>query len=235
VADVSSESTAETDGLYVIVAAYGEETLIGPTVAGLRRHFRNVVVVDDGSTDRTAERGLLAGAVVLRHPVNLGQGAALQTGIDYALSQGAAFIATFDADGQHRPEDLSLMLETLVNERCDIVLGSRFLGRTEGMPASRALLLKAAVAFTRATTGLALTDAHNGLRLLTAESARRIRIRQNRMAHASEILDEVARLRLRHREVPVTIAYSEYSLRKGQRLSGSVNVVVDLVVGWMLR
>lgn len=219
----------------VVVAAYREAAVIEQTIATLIRSFPDVVVVDDGSDDATAERACRAGAVVLRHPVNLGQGAALQTGIAYAIEQGAAYVATFDADGQHRPEDLRSMLDVLIAERLDIVLGSRFLGDTAGLPASRSLVLKAAVLFTRLTTGLRMTDTHNGLRVMTAAAAAQLRLQQNRMAHASEIIETIARLRLAYREVPVTVRYTEYSLRKGQKLSGSVNILVDLVIGWLLR
>jgi polyprenyl-phospho-N-acetylgalactosaminyl synthase len=220
---------------FVVVAAYREAEVISETVATLLPEFDNVVVVDDGSSDATAERASAAGAIVLRHPFNLGQGAALQSGITFALENGAGWVATFDADGQHQPHDLRRMLDVLIEERVDVVLGSRFLGTTVALPRSRSLVLKAAVLFTRMTTGLALTDTHNGLRVMTADAARKLQIRQNKMAHASEILESIGRFRLQYREVPVTIRYSAYSLRKGQKLTGSVNILVDLTIGWLLR
>ena len=220
---------------YVVVPAYREAEVIEQTVRELLETFPNVVVVDDGSADATAAQASKAGAIVLQHPFNLGQGAALQTGIAYALQQGAAYVATFDADGQHRASDLRSMLSLLIDEHLDIVLGSRFLGSADNLPASRSLVLKAAVVFTKVTTGIALTDAHNGLRVMTADAGRQLNIRQNGMAHASEIIESVARLRLRYREAPVRIEYSEYSLRKGQKLTGSVNILVDLLIGWLLR
>jgi len=115
------------------------------------------------------------------------------------------------------------------------VLGSRFLGQPEGLPRVRLMALKTAVLFTKATSGLQLTDAHNGLRAMTAAAARKLEITQDRMAHASEIINRIARLELKYREVPVTIRYSEYSLRKGQKVSGSVGILVDLLVGWLSR
>lgn len=227
---------AEIDALtWVVVPAFNESAVIGPSVASLRSRFANVVVVDDGSADATAPAALAAGAVVLRHAVNAGQGAALQTGIDYALARGAAYIATFDADGQHRVEDLVTMLAALQGGSQDIVLGSRFLGHAEGLPFARRLLLKAAVVFTNLTTGLRLTDAHNGLRVMTAPAARRLHIRQDGMAHASELIEQVGRLGLRYAEVPVTITYSDYSKAKGQRLSNSLLILRDLFAGWLLR
>ena len=223
------------DEVYVVVPAYREADVIAETVGALGECFPHVVVVDDGSPDETAERACQAGAVVLRHPFNLGQGAALQTGIAYALEQGARYVATFDADGQHAVADLKKMLGVLMGDRLDIVLGSRFLGASEGLPRGRLIALKAAVLFTRATSGLRLTDAHNGLRAMRADAARKLESTQDGMAHASEIINQIGRLELSYREVPVTIRYSEYSLRKGQKVRSSVRILVDLLVGWLSR
>ena len=148
---------------------------------------------------------------------------------------GASYIATFDADGQHLPEDVAAMLAMLRARRLDIVLGSRFLGQAERLPTARQLLLKAAVLFTRLTTGLRLTDTHNGLRVMTADAARRLNLVQDRMAHASEILAQVAKCKLRYEEMAVTVSYTEYSLRKGQGLSGMFRILADLVIGWLSR
>lgn len=221
--------------LWVIMAAYNEAEVIGPVVDGLRPTGARVVVVDDGSRDLTARVALDAGAIVLSHPVNLGQGAALATGIQFALERGASYLATFDADGQHRVEDLACLYERLRQGDADVVLGSRFLGTAAEIPAVRRLLLRSAVAFTRLTTGLRLTDAHNGLRVMTAAAAARIRITQNGMAHASEILEEIARHRLRVLEVPVTVLYTDYSVAKGQRSLNAVNIMLDLITGRLQR
>jgi glycosyltransferase involved in cell wall biosynthesis len=228
-------SAALNADVWVVLPAFNEEALVGRTVEQLRLVCSNIVVVDDGSHDRTAQAALAAGAVVARHVLNLGQGAALQTGLDYALSRGAAYVATFDADGQHDPNDLARMLDRIRSGDIEVALGSRFLGRADGLPWRRRLVLKAAILLTRLTTGLRLTDAHNGLRVLTASAARRLQIVQDQMAHASELVAEIARLGLRYEEVPVTITYSPYSLEKGQRLSGSVRILTDLLVGWLLR
>jgi glycosyltransferase involved in cell wall biosynthesis len=209
--------------------------VIRATVDTLRRSFPQVVVVDDGSADRTGAEALAGGAVVLRHPVNLGQGAALQTGIEYALARGAACVATFDADGQHHAEDLQRMLEVLQRESCDIVLGSRFAGSAQGLGRVRRIVLKAAVVFTNLTTGVRLTDAHNGLRIMTAAAARRLELRQDQMAHASELVARIGQLGLRYVEVPVMITYDAYSRAKGQRLSNAFRILSDLVAGWLQR
>jgi glycosyltransferase involved in cell wall biosynthesis len=214
--------------VWVVLAAYNEARVIADVVADVRRAGHPVVVVDDGSTDGTGAAAREAGAVVLEHPINLGQGAALQTALEYALSADAEFIVTFDADGQHRARDIPRLMEALLRGGADFVLGSRFLGDTLNMPPARRRLLQAATWFTRATTGLRITDAHNGLRAMTRRGALAIRLKQNRMAHASEILHQIAASRLKYVEAPVTIEYSSYSLAKGQQLSDSLSIVLDL-------
>jgi glycosyltransferase involved in cell wall biosynthesis len=216
--------------VWIVVAAYNEQGVVGSVVRGLRQQYPNVVVVDDGSSDGTGRRALEAGAVVLRHPVNLGQGAALQTGVTFALDQGAERVATFDADGQHDVGDLRRMLDLLDAKGADVVLGSRFLGQAVGMTRVRRTVLRLAVLFTTLTTGVRLTDAHNGLRVFTRAAARCLAIRRNRMGHASEIIETIARHRLRFVEAPVTIYYTEYSKAKGQKLSNAVNIVGEIVM-----
>jgi glycosyltransferase involved in cell wall biosynthesis len=214
--------------VWVVIAAYNEARAIELVLAGLAGLPYRVVVVDDGSTDGTAHVAGRAGAEVLSHPINLGQGAALQTGIEYALLRGASHVVTFDADGQHRPEDIAGLLAALSAHDADFALGSRFRGAALDLPPLRRLMLRAATWFTRWATGLDVTDAHNGLRAMTRRGAARIRLRQNRMAHASEILHQIAASGLRYVEAPVTIHYSRYSLAKGQRASEFVVILLDL-------
>jgi glycosyltransferase involved in cell wall biosynthesis len=212
----------------VVIAAYNEATVIAAVIADLDRAGYRVVVVDDGSTDATARQAADAGAVVVKHPINLGQGAGLQTGIEFALSEGADIIVTFDGDGQHRPSDIAGLIDSLDAQGADFALGSRFLGGSLNQPLSRRLVLLAATWFTRLTTGLRITDTHNGLRAMTRRGASRIRLRQNRMAHASEILHQIAESGLKYVEAPVTIEYSTYSLSKGQTLGDSLMILTDL-------
>src|SRR5579871_2281150 len=214
--------------IWVVVAAYNEARVIGSVLAEVLRRGYQAVVVDDGSRDGTADAAASAGAWVVRHPVNLGQGAALPPGIRFALRQGASHIVTCDGDGQHRAADIARLIEALELADADFALGSRFLGGSPGMPRTRRWLLKAATSFTRATTGIEVTDTHNGLRAMTRRGATAIALRQNRMAHASELLDQIARSGLPYVEVPVTIDYSRYSLAKGQRLTDSLTILFDL-------
>lgn len=225
----------QANSIWVVVAAYNEARTIQQVVLGLRRICPNVVVVNDCSTDATPILAGAAGAQVVTHPVNLGQGAALQTGITFALQEGAAHIVTFDADLQHRSEEIPVLLNALTQSGADFALGSRFLGNATNLDLSRKLLLKVAILFTRFTTGLKITDTHNGLRAMTRRGASRLNIHQNRMAHASEILQQIAKSRLPYVEVPVTVDYTSYSKAKGQRLSNSLSILLELLTGALQR
>ena len=226
----------ETANIWAVVPAYNEEKMIGMVVEGLKSAVQNIVVVDDCSIDRTREIAEQAGAIGLRHRLNRGQGAALQTGMSYALLHGADIIIHFDADGQHSVQDIPSLIGPLKAKVCDVVLGSRFLrfDTHASMPAMRKIFLKAAILFTSFFSGIRLTDTHNGLRAFSRTAAERIRITEKAMAHASEILHEIARLRLRVTEVPVTIRYTAYSLehtkaRGDSSLKRIVNIIRRLI------
>jgi polyprenyl-phospho-N-acetylgalactosaminyl synthase len=210
---------------WVVIAAFNEGAVIYDVVRELTSTGWQVVVVDDGSSDRTAAQARSAGATVLRHAVNLGQGAALQTGIDFAIRRGAHNLVTFDADGQHSAADIAPMVDALRN--ADIALGSRFLGRVEGASRRRVLLLWAAVVMSNRLSRLKLSDAHCGLRAFRAAAAPRLRLAQNRMAHASELLHKIKASGLRVVEVPVTVRYTEHSMTKGQSGFQVVRILFD--------
>lgn len=214
--------------LWVVIAAYNEAKVIGETLRGLAPSEFSTVVVDDGSTDGTYAAALGNRAHVLRHIVNLGQGAALQTGIDFALLAGATHICTFDADGQHPPASIPVLLEALQRTGADVALASRFL-EPSPMPKARRLLLLTARFFTRMQTDLRLSDVHNGLRLFTRDAALKLRIQQPRMAHASELLSLIAKHRLTFVEVAATTTYTPYSLAKGQTMTSSIRILFDLL------
>jgi glycosyltransferase involved in cell wall biosynthesis len=220
--------------VWVVIAAYNEASVIGRVIDAVKRRGHAVVVVDDGSSDRTAEASSAAD-VLVRHPINLGQGAALQTGIDFALESGADVIVTFDADGQHQAADIDKLVQAVGAADVDFALGSRFIGCPDGMPPVRRVLLKAATLFTQLTTGLQISDTHNGLRAMTRRGAGVVRLRQNRMAHASEMLSQIAASGLGYVEVPVTIQYSAYSLAKGQAISNALMILLDLFARRLYR
>lgn len=210
---------------WVVIAAFNEGAVIDEVVREITSAGWSVVVVDDGSADRTSAQARAAGATVVRHAVNLGQGAALQTGIDYALRRGARNIVTFDADGQHTAADIARMVDALSGS--DVALGSRFLGRIEGASRRRRVLLRAAVVMSNRLSGLQLSDAHCGLRAFRAGVAGKLRITQNRMAHASELLHKIKNSGLRIVEVPATVRYTEHSVTKGQSGFQVIRILFD--------
>ncbi|MEQ3551232.1 glycosyltransferase family 2 protein [Pseudonocardia nematodicida] len=217
-------------GTWVVVPVYNEETVIADVVTEIRTRFPNVVCVDDGSRDASAERIAGTPAHLVKHPINLGQGASLQTGIEYALRRGAQRIVTFDADGQHDIEDAERMAAIVRDGEADVVLGSRFLTSTEPIPLLKRIVLRTVAALSPASRKLKLTDAHNGLRVLARPVAQDLHISMNGMAHASEIVATLAHSTWRIREEPVTIRYTEYSRSKGQSLFNGVNILFDLSV-----
>lgn len=224
-----------TTGLWVVIAAYDEASRLPATLRGLCPRQADVVVVDDGSSDSTSEAALAFPVWVLRHPINCGQGAALRTGIAFAVERGAAIVVTFDADGQHDPSEIARLVAPIAEGRADAVLGSRFLGEAVGIPWTRKLLLGAAVLFTRLFSGVRVTDTHNGFRALSRLAAQRVRFVQDRMAHASEIIDQLRVHHLRFCEVPVTVRYTAGTLAKGQSSWNAIKIVGQLLLGRLMR
>jgi len=209
-----------------VVAAFNEGKVIREVVGEVARAGWSIVVVDDGSRDNTAKLAAQPGVMVLRHPINRGQGAALQTGIEYALRRGARSIVTFDADGQHHAPDIESLVAALAT--ADIALGSRFLGKEiEGASSRRVALLKTATLVSNGLSGMKLSDAHCGFRAFRASAAPKLTITQDRMAHASELLRKIGKSGLRVTEVPVTVRYTEHSISKGQGGLQAVRILFD--------
>lgn len=216
-------------GVWIVVPAFNEAQVIGDVIADLRAVFDHVVCVDDGSRDQTAQIALRAGAHVVRHPVNLGQGAAIQTGVEYARSQpGAEVFVTFDADGQHRVKDVLAMIDRLRRGDVDVVVGTRFAGTTVShIPRLKRLILRAAATLSPSSRRLGLTDAHNGLRAFNKTVADNLNLTMSGMSHASEFVTLMVENHWRVAEEPVEILYTEYSMSKGQPLLNGVNIVFD--------
>jgi glycosyltransferase involved in cell wall biosynthesis len=225
----------QNEDVWLVVPLYNEAAVIADVVGEARSVFPKIVCVDDGSLDASAERAEQAGAAVVRHPVNLGQGAALQTGFDYALGDPSTrYVVTYDADGQHQIHDVEVMLERIRQGDVRVVFGSRFLDERTEAGTMKRLVLRAAIAYTNLTTGTRLTDAHNGLRVLHRDVVERLDITQNRMAHASEIVSQIGAMRfdgekVAYAEEPVHILYTDYSKAKGQSLWNAVNILAELI------
>ncbi len=215
---------------WVVIPLYNEATVIAGVITDLLPVFPNIVCIDDGSNDGGGEIARAAGARLIHHPINLGQGAALQTGFEYSLERGAGYVVTFDADGQHRVIDASEMIQKSRDDDLAIVFGSRFLDDRTKPGILKKIVLKTAVAVTNWSTKTKLTDAHNGLRVIRQDALRRIHLKQDRMAHGTEIIVQLGRTGLPYAEHPVEVLYTDYSKAKGQSLWNSFNILIDLVI-----
>jgi glycosyltransferase involved in cell wall biosynthesis len=215
-----------------IVPAYNEESNIGSVVRSLFNHVDKIVVVDDGSSDRTSKFAKDAGAVVLRHRINRGQGAALQTGHDYALQCNADYILHFDGDRQFDVDDIEPAFEKIKAESADILFGSRFLGSHSNIPIfKKYVIFPLARIFHRFFVGANLTDAHIGFRILNRHALQSIHITHDRMAHATEIIEQVKKHNLKYIEFPVQVVYRRY----GQGMKGGFAVLKDLLLGKFVK
>jgi len=218
------------DQVAVIIPVYNEDRVIGSVLKSVLKEFKYVVCVNDGSKDTSSAEIAKTNAYLVEHPINMGQGAALQTGVEFARKLPVTYFVTFDADGQHRLKDVHSMLKTITKEKCDIVLGSRFLGETVGMTRSKRIVLRAATVFSNVTSGLKLTDTHNGLRVFNKKFADNLQLTVSDMAHASEILEIIAVGKYEYREIPVTIEYTDYSRGKGQSIINAINIGFDTLL-----
>lgn len=221
--------------VFIVVPCYREKaSVVRASIAPLISAGYRVVLVDDGSPEPLELSDLPV--ALLRHPVNRGQGAALQTGAEYALRNGAEAVVHFDADGQHDAAAIPVALAMIESGETDVVLGSRFLRQEDmaAIPPKRRRMLKLARVVNGFLTGVWLSDAHNGFRVLSRKALEAIDLKEDRMAHASEILVQMRKAGLRWKELPVHIAYTDYSVGKGQRLGGAFEIVMDLLLGrWL--
>jgi glycosyltransferase involved in cell wall biosynthesis len=218
--------------IFCVIPALNEEKNVGEVIKKILPLVDTVVLVDDGSSDDTAEIAAAAGAVVLSHPINRGQGAALETGNQYALQNGADIIFHFDADGQFSPEDVPEILAPLVSGEFDAVLGSRFLEKKSNLPLFKEkVIMPLARLVNFLFFGIVLTDPQSGFRALSAASWKKISIEQNGMAHASEIIAKIFKNKLRVCEVPIFVHYKEF----GQKFSGGIRIFKDLLIARLME
>jgi glycosyltransferase involved in cell wall biosynthesis len=141
------------------------------------------------------------------------------------LERGAQVIVTIDADGQMNPEEIKNLCEPILSKECDVVLGSRFGKQGSEVPFIRKCFIRLAATLFSFVWGFSITDSQNGFRAFSRKAALKIKITQNRMAHATEILYQIRKHKLQFREVPVKIRYTSYSLSKGQKLINILNII----------
>lgn len=216
--------------IVLVMAAYNEASRIPIVVDDVSKYVDKIIVVDDGSSDGTSLAIKNKKAIVLRHKINLGQGAALQTGFDYAKELNPEVVITYDADGQFKASEIPKVIRPILKGETDVVLGSRFMGKVENLSLVRKLILKVGVLFTYIFSEVKLTDTHNGFRAFNLKALNRINITQNRMAHASEIIDQVVNRGVRYIEIPVSVKYDDYSKgKKNQSNLNSLKIVLDII------
>lgn len=224
------------DGVFVIIPAYNEANVLIKTINDLLPYNYEIIVVNDGSTDDTEKIIKDLPVYYIAHCTNLGQGAALQTGLDFAIKNRAAYFVTFDADGQHKASDIPVVIDRLYTSNADVALGSRFLpGAQTNIYFGRKMLLKLARFINFMVTGLFLSDAHNGFRVFNAKAASAIKIYENGMSHATEIIAEIRRQQLKYIEVPVEVLYTGYSRKKGQGFLNSFKILQDIILHKIFR
>ena len=233
----TSRTLPDFSDTWLVIPCFNEGQVIFDVIANARETFPNIVAVNDGSRDNSAEAIHAAGAHLVNHPVNLGQGAAIQTGVEYARAQaGAQYFVTFDADGQHQVKDVVAMVIRLRTEPVDIIVGTRFAGQDNSqVPWIKRMVLKTVVMLSPRTKRLGLSDAHNGLRAFNRKVAEEMDIRMNGMSHASEIVAMIDNHGWRVAEQPVDILYTEYSMSKGQSLINGVNILADGLMARRLK
>ena len=223
--------------IIVIIPVYNESAIVRDVVNKLyEAKFKTIIVVDDGSKNDIQQLLKDLPVFYLRHRVNLGQGAALQTGFTYARSLDADIVITFDADGQHDVGDIEALIQPVKDDEADVTMGSRFLSvGNNQVPRVKKMILQMARLVNFLLTGLLLTDAHNGLRVINKNVLEKIYLTENRMAHASEFLFQLKKHKLRYKEVPVKISYTNYAREKGQSPWDSIKILFDLVLHKLFR
>lgn len=210
-----------------VIPAYNETEKITKVITDLRSLVDEIIVVDDASTDNTSLLAGQAGAYVVRHIINRGQGAALRTGTALALDRGADIIIHFDADDQFQASDIPAMIKPILDGQADAVLGSRFLGVESNLPTiKKNLIMPVARLINRLFFGIRLSDPQSGFRALSRKSASSLHIENDGMAHCTEIIYKLFKNKNRVIEVPIKVTYHEY----GQKFSGGLKIIKDLII-----
>jgi len=202
--------------LFIVLPAWNEEKSIGKVLRMLKnKGYKNLIVVDDGSKDRTYDVAKKHNVIVLKHIINRGLGGALGTGIEKALDMDAKVILTFDSDGQHSVDDIPKMTVPIFANKVDVVIGSRLMN-SKGMPISRKIGNWGFNVITLLLFNIWTSDSQSGLRAFSRKAAHKIKIKTNRMEVSSEIIKEIGRNKLSYAEVPIKVIYTDESLAGGE-------------------
>jgi len=220
--------------VFIVIPAYNEARLIARVIKDLFNYgYNNIVVVDDGSSDKTSEIVKKYDVDLVSHPVNMGPGAAIKTGIDYALIKNAGIIVTFDADGQHLAKDINNLVKPIIDNETEITLGNRFLNKMSNVPVFKKIILKLGAVLMFLMYGIISSDAHNGLKAISKKAASKIKIVSNGWEYRSEIIEEIKLKKIKYKEIPVTVKYSNYSIKKGQKIYNSFYIISKMFLKWI--
>lgn len=215
--------------LVVVIPAYNEEKNIEKVILGVKKYTNSIIVINDGSTDKTSKVAENAGAKVYSHLINRGLGGALGTGISAALFWAADIIVTLDADGQHDPDEIPKIIKPIIEDKADIVIGSRFLV-SQPMPLFRRIGNPFLNLITFFLFGIWSTDSQSGMRAFSKKTAQSLEIYTSGMEVSSEILKEIQAHRFRLKELPIKSIYTDYSLSKGQGLIPGLKTLFKLFI-----
>ena len=213
------QNMIDRDSVYIVMPAKDEAPRVGQVITGvLANGYKNVIVVNDGSMDTTEQVSTDLGATVLNHPINLGPGAATQTGISYALQMGAKVIVTIDSDDQHKSSDIDKLVGALLAQDADIVIGSRFLKTTNQIPKQRIFYNKVGNFITYMLTGLKVSDSQSGMKAFKSDFAEKWELYCNGFEFCMEIIWNAQRYDANLQEVPIHVTYTEETMAKGQNI-----------------
>ncbi|MBU4285012.1 glycosyltransferase family 2 protein [Patescibacteria group bacterium] len=224
-----NQKSSKSKKIFVVIPAYNEEKTIGQVIREVKKYVDNIIVVDDGSTDKTYETAKKEEVSIYHHIINRGLGGALTTGIKGALLEHGDIFLTFDADGQHKAQDIPKMVNPIKNGVADIIIGSRLLVPSK-MPFSRKLANRIANIITRFLFGIWTTDSQSGLRCFNKKTAQLLNLKTNSMEVSSEIIKEIKVHNLKLMEVPIQAIYTDYSLSKGQNFILGLKTFVKLII-----
>jgi len=217
----------------IIVPAFNEATVLQQVLLSIKKNVPSfsILVVNDGSSDNTSDIASKVKKVrVANHPINRGLGAAINTGLSFAKKNNFDLAVTIDADGQHDPKDIKKLIKPIINNQADIVIGSRIISTLGQIPLDRIIIIKASNFLTWLLYGETTTDSLSGFRAFSKKAIKSIHLKTDRMEVSNELFSEINRLKLKVKEVPIRVIYTNYSRSKGQKNTNAISIIFKLML-----